>query len=452
MAATTLVKARWRSMATAVVLALATGGPTLAQTRLYVLTSGDPGGYECVPASCRPGRLIQLDLDRRLVEADTPISRARTSGWGPIATPDGRYLLWSGSDGASAWDDWPMVASLFDLASRWQSTVFEGYSTYLPIVVHPSRMRAFLGLSRSGPITVAEPGTSRPLSLPPCSDHFLSAGSGDGSRLSIRCLSPPGEVVVDSDSGRVIGATPQGSISIAENLLDDNGSQMFTIDWYPPARILYRRSDVVTGATLAERVTSPGEFTRSVWAFDRQTSRLFAGTKADILVMDAATLQPVGVIAGPHPALYPSMALDPDRPEAYVVWSGQIDGRYLAKSARVDTRTLAVVEAGDLAIDSPIVGIAVGPRPPRTSNLRAAVVGRSVTLDWTLEISRSIATEQAVEVGLTPGQTAVRLPLAVGATSLTVAGAPPGRYYVRVRSGNDTGPGPPSNEVVVDVQ
>ena len=244
---------------------------------------------------------------------------------------------------------------------------------------------------------------------------------------------------------------PHGSI--AEDLLDDHGSQMFTIDWNAPAQIgpLYRRSDVVTGATLAERVVSTGEFTRSVWAFDRQTGRLFAGTRADVLVMDAATLQPIGVIAGPHPALYPSMALDPDRPEAYVVWSGQIDGRYLAKGMRVDTRTLAILETGDLAIDSPIVGIAVGPRPPRASNLSAAVVGRSVTLDWTLEISRSIATVQAVEVGLTPGQTAVRLPVTVGATSLTVAGAPPGRYFVRIRSENGTGLGAPSNEVLVEV-
>ena len=340
----TLARAQRRVVAFNAVMALAWSVPATAQTRLYVLTSGDPGGYECVPASCRPGRLIQLDLDRRLVVADTPVVRARTSGWGPLATPDGQCLLWSGSDGANAWDEWPMVVSLFDLASRWQSTAFEAPETYIPIVVHPSRMRAFLGLSRSGPITVAEPGTSRTLSALPCSDHFLSAGSGDGRRLSIRCLSPQGGIVVDSDSGQVIGAVPHGSI--AEDLLDDHGSQMFTIYWNAPARIgpLYRRSDVVTGATLAERVVSTGEFTRSVWAFDRRTGRLFAGTKADVLVMDAATLQPVGVIAGPHPALYPSMALDFDRPEAYVVWSGQIDGRYLAKSTRVDTRTLAVLE------------------------------------------------------------------------------------------------------------
>ena len=139
----TLARAQRRVVAFNAVMALAWSVPATAQTRLYVLTSGDPGGYECVPASCRPGRLIQLDLDRRLVVADTPVVRARTSGWGPLATPDGRYLLWSGSDGANAWDEWPMVVSLFDLASRWQSTAFEAPETYIPIVVHPSRMRGF---------------------------------------------------------------------------------------------------------------------------------------------------------------------------------------------------------------------------------------------------------------------------------------------------------------------
>ena len=95
--------------------------------------------------------------------------------------------------------------------------------------------------------------------------------------------------------------------------------------------------------------------------------------------------------------------------------------------------------------------MALGPRPPRVSDLRAQVDGRLVTLSWTSDTSRSIATEQIVEVGFAPGQTVARLAVAVGSAGVTVPGVPPGRYYVRVRSENGTGVGAPSNEVLVDV-
>ena len=102
-------------------------------------------------------------------------------------------------------------------------------------------------------------------------------------------------------------------------------------------------------------------------------------------------------------------------------------------------------------MDGRVVGLAIGPRPPALSDLSVVVDQRVATLTWTIAASRSIATSQVVEAGFTPGATAVRLPVAAGATSLTVPGVPPGRYYVRVRSENGTGLGTPSNEVVVDV-
>lgn len=37
------------------------------------------------------------------------------------------------------------------------------------------------------------------------------------------------------------------------------------------------------------------------------------------------------------------------------------------------------------------------------------------------------------------------------ATALSIASAPPGRYYVRVRAVNATGTGAPSNELVIDI-
>ena len=117
----------------------------------------------------------------------------------------------------------------------------------------------------------------------------------------------------------------------------------------------------------------------------------------------------------------------------------------------VHTGTFATIGSYDIPIDGRVVGMALGPRPPRVSDLSALVESRVVTLTWAIDASHSMATEQVVEVGFAPGQTVVRLPVAAGATSLTVPGVPPGRYYVRIRSVNGTGLGAPSNEVMVDV-
>jgi hypothetical protein len=145
------------------------------------------------------------------------------------------------------------------------------------------------------------------------------------------------------------------------------------------------------------------------------------------------------------------MALDPDRPEVYVGWHGTIDNQSLVRVSLVHTGTFATIGSIDIPLVGGFAGMALGPRPPHVSDLSALVDGRLVTLSWTIDASRSIATEQVVEVGFSPGETVARLPVDAGATSLTVPGVPPGRYYVRIRSINGTGVGAGSNEVLVDV-
>ncbi len=104
------VRARRRSVALAALLALASSAPVVAQTQLYLLTSGadeiiwDPDcqpwdydpecGYTVIP---HPGRVIHLDVDRRQIVATTTVSHALGASIGPRITPDGRFLLWSGS-------------------------------------------------------------------------------------------------------------------------------------------------------------------------------------------------------------------------------------------------------------------------------------------------------------------------------------------------------------------
>ena len=84
----------------------------------------------------------------------------------------------------------------------------------------------------------------------------------------------------------------------------------------------FRRYDVATGALLAERGPLRAGFDGWLFALQPRDGHLYAGVRSGILVLDASTLQDVGRIASPHPSLYATMALDPDRPEAYIAWSG----------------------------------------------------------------------------------------------------------------------------------
>ena len=83
------------------------------------------------------------------------------------------------------------------------------------------------------------------------------------------------------------------------------------------------------------------------------------------------------------------MALDPDRPEAYVAWTGAIDGQPVARISLVNTLTFATLGSLDVPIDSHIVGMTLGPRPPRLSGLSVVLQGSSATVTWTIAASRA---------------------------------------------------------------
>ena len=216
---------------------------------------------------------------------------------------------------------------------------------------------------------------------------------------------------------------------------------------------VYRRIDVATGALLAERSGPPSAFWGVQPTYDRRLGRLYTGDDSTVLVLDATNLTEIGRINGPAPGMSSSIVLDPERPEAYVAWWRYSEERYrqTVHVYRVSTETLAILESLQLPVDGLVVGLTIGPRPPALSDLNVVVDQRVATLTWTIGPRRSIATGQVVEAGFSPGETAVRLPVDAGATSLTIPGVPPGRYYVRVRSVNGTGLGTPSNEVLVEV-
>ena len=432
MTADALVRARRRSVALAALLALASSAPAVAQTQLYLLTSAGevevaipipnpecgPWDYGCENTYIRVpvgGRVIQLDVDRRQIVATTPISRALGSVIGPRPTPDGRFLLWSGSSVAPLA---PYEVSLFDIAHRQQTTPFaaSGLSS-VPLTVHPSEMRAFFQLSSGGPVIVAEPGHTHTLPTPPCAASRLERLSGDGSRLSHYCDVPRSVMVVDSGDGRLLGTVALGaptypSVSTV-HVLDGPGTLVYAVDWdnaFDGDPALYRRFDVATGALLAERQGLKVRY-------------LVVGVQRDDRPSVCRDLVRHRRARREHPrrdwpdcqpapgAVCPKVALDPEQPHVYVAWPRDVAAATLRVSL-VHTGTLATLASIDIPIDGDFVGMALGPRPPRVSDLSALVGGGLVTLSWATDASRSIATEQVVEVGFIPGQTLVRLPVA----------------------------------------
>ena len=457
MTANAIVRARRRSVALAAMTALACSTPALAQTRLYLLTGGDQDQY-CTATRCDHGRLIDIDVETGRIAA-TEIKHARNRGIGPVVTPDGRYLLWSGSELPTIgwWDYGPkeLFVSLYDLAGQRQFTplAVDDNLDYAPLAVHPSEMRAWVQLTAGAPIRV-EPGHTQALQQAPCADPVFESRSGDGRRLSYLCDQPRRVVVVDSADGRPLATVALGPhpyvSGVSYHLLDHSGTTLYVVDWdnaYDGDLAVFRRFDVATGAVLAERTGT--ELVVFLWAYDETAGQLWVGGWNGVAVLDANTLAEIGRIASPYPTQQPKLTLDPHLPHAYIAWRRDIVGPI--RVSIVHTGTLATLASIDIPVDGDVVGIALGPRPPRVSELTILVDDQLATLTWATDTTHSIATEQVVEVGFAPGQTVARLAVAAGATSTTVPGVPPGRYYVRVRSVNGTGLGTPSNEVLVEV-
>ena len=87
------------------------------------------------------------------------------------------------------------------------------------------------------------------------------------------------------------------------------------------------------------------------------------------------------------------------------------------------------------------------PGPP--TNLAFTLDGTFVTLTWGPPVTGGAAASYGLVAGSGPGL-ADRAVIPLQGTTLQGI-APPGIYYVRVHAINAAGPGPPSNEVIVNV-
>lgn len=118
-------------------------------------------------------------------------------------------------------------------------------------------------------------------------------------------------------------------------------------------------------------------------------------------------------------------------------------GRYFVRARGVNT-------CGRGAASNEVILTVGGPPPSAPTNLRIRVTGRTVALEWAAPTVGEIPAFYQVEAGSAAGLS----DLAVTRTadrSVVAVGVVPGRYFVRVRAGNDAGVGEPTADVVVDV-
>jgi len=437
----------------AALLLLLCAVPTSAQTRLYILFSGD--GPLCPPTDCEPPRVVEIDVDGRRLLANTPVLHARQNATGPVVTPDGQYLAWMGTESAMTAASY---LSVFDTATRWQTPLVRTSVQGMPgsLFADPTTVRLFSQFQYDSPMTVIEPQLTRGMAAP-CTGATLTGLSGNGARLFVGCTpaTPAAAqmIVLDSTTGVAVGTAPElGSFSAA----DDDGAHYFSASWGPAGYgVVLSRYDIATGQLLARREIS-GSYPTGPLVFDARDGRLYLGVSglaAGIQVYDGQTFADVGRLPPPMLDARPTVVLDPDRALAYAVWTSFAAGPLRNRIMVYETAAFTVLAESNLANDTRVVGMALGPRPPRATNLAANVTGSTVTLEWTNQTSRSIATSLVVEAGSMPGLSDLaRLSVPQGQTTLTVTDVPSGRYHVRVRSLNGTGLGDPSNEVVVVVR
>lgn len=313
---------------------------------------------------------------------------------------------------------------------------------FRPVLAHPRRP-VFFGFTGIG--VLARLDARGLVSWAPCTGPgFLTFDlSLDGQQLFVGC--PSGDVVVlDVETGaeiRRVTGVPTGIRFLSVNLAGD-------LVAFRSAGAIAEvvRLDAQTGAVLASR---PALSTWSRTGSRRQLmeSNCTGPTGAcQYRLVDTATLAVSRDLPGATP-FSARVFVSPDGRE--VVFNDAGYAYALSRAARIDIASGRVLNEIVLAQgDNITVNVVPVPLPPEA--LAATVSGSTVSLSWRLPADSPMATGYRLEAGTAPGGAAVTFPLDP-VEAFSVAGVPPGRYYVRVRALNVTGVSALSAEIVVDV-
>ncbi|MCX6552952.1 MAG: hypothetical protein NTY02_18455, partial [Acidobacteria bacterium] len=106
----------------------------------------------------------------------------------------------------------------------------------------------------------------------------------------------------------------------------------------------------------------------------------------------------------------------------------------------------------DSLVPTGVAGFAGSDAPGVPSGLITSSSGSSVTLWWVAPTSGSAPDTYMIEAGSAPGLSDLaRVSTGTAATTFSASGVAAGTYYLRVRAGNASGIGAPSNEAVLVV-
>ncbi len=439
---------RWTAVSVFCVVLAGTGpAPILAQTALYLLTP-PPAGCS---GSCL-GTVTRLDPDVPAVVSSVAVPAPLGFGVGleQYVTPDGRLLVWLGSDQSGA-----RHLALHDLPAS-QSSLLAAPPAARAIVGHPHRAEVFLA-DAAGPVAWSPAGTHQVPHACAGAGSFPLTISADGRRVLYACdtgSNLPQVLVVDTTAYAAVGTRPWGTVTPAlgrdgRDLYLVTGGRLYRYDTDSGALLV----DVPVPTTFAGRPEGVG-----VVRVDPHSGRVFA-IGLGVHVFDGVTLQHQWSSSTPWTsaiAQVTSWTFDPAGPRAFASWVEPLPAPRILDVrpgyAVIDTATGAtLVQAiGSYGEIAGTFVVAASPESPTA--LTGTVTGARVDLGWTPAPHPAAVTRYLLEVGSAPGLNDIFAGLDVGLqASFAASGVPPGTYYVRVRAGNYTGLSTPSNELAVQV-
>jgi hypothetical protein len=396
-----------------------------------------------------------INLGTAVAESREP----RVAIGSPVFTSDGRFLLlrFRRSPGL------PPLLEIRDLVTGFRTPLDLQFE---PRHAHPRRLAVY-GLTPMGVARLDEGGL-RPYAA--CdgltTDVELTV---DGSRLLVLCGGLNGSIVtIDEATGvRLSVRVLDTGTTLASGLaLNADGSQALVIrHLFGPAPTELVLFDVATGAEIIAtpmpgppppapfagpgigRIVSVTPSRDAVvvtrrWFLDYPGLPPMNHNQTHLL--ELATLAPRGQLAVPYELR--SIAISPDGGRAFVASDNLLPQSGLIQD--LDLRTGQQTAGVSVAFTSAL-GAAFAPLAP---TLQPAVVnGQQVTIAWSLAAHSPAAQRFVIHVGSRSGATDLGTRDVGDATSLTVPGVPPGRYFVRMTAVNFTGTSSPSTELIVDV-
>ena len=350
-----------------------------------------------------------INLGTGVVESRDP----RIAGGRPVFTSDGRFLLLRFRDAGGL----PRLLEIRDLVTGSRTPLD---LQFVPHHAHPRRLAVY-GLA-SGVVARLDLTGLRPYAS--CNGAAWDVElTVDGSQaLVARGVAGAGTelVLVDVATGTQILSTPMPGPPPPAPF---SGPGLGYIVSVTPSR----DAVVITNRWFYDEVGRPGP------------ARLHYRTQ----ILGFATLAPRLELAVPYDPHF--MEISPDGGHAFVASNDLL--RPFGQLQDLDLRT-GQQTVGVSTLTSAL-GAAFAPLAPTLQP--AEVIGQQVTIAWSLAAHSPAAQRFVLHVGSRSGATDLGTRDVGDATSLTVPGVPPGRYFVRMTAVNFTGTSSPSTELIVDV-